>query len=183
MLKFITGIYYRSFWFITFAIYYLALWEMKILLIKGSKSKKIKFQEYKILKKIGITLLLLNFVLTGIIILIYHQNQVIKYPGSLIYLIALYDFCLIISAIINVLKYRKYKNPVISASKCINLTVAMISMISLEVAMIYEFGNNDVTFRNTMISITGVIAVIINSLMSINMILKSNKKLREKIGE
>lgn len=51
MLKFITGIYYRSFWFITFAIYYLALWEMKILLIKGSKSKKIKFQEYKILKK------------------------------------------------------------------------------------------------------------------------------------
>lgn len=176
--KFITALYYRSFWFITFAIYYLALWEMKASLIKGTKSKETKLQEYKILKKTGITLLLLDFVLTGIIVLVQHQNQVISYPGYLIYAIAIYDFYLMISAIINALKYKKHKSPVTQASKCINLIVAMISIISLEVSMIYEFGNNDITFRNTMISITGLIVVIINSFMSIYMILKANRKLR-----
>ena len=61
------------------------------------------------------------------------------------------------------------------ASKCINLTVAMISMISLEVAMIYQFGSNDSNFKLVMTSITGFCVVLINSLMSIFMIAKVSK--------
>ena len=42
-----------------------------------------------------------------------------------------------------------------SASKFINLTVAMIAMLSLEVAMIQQFGDNDPNFKIIMTGIMG----------------------------
>lgn len=168
------GIYYESWWFITFAIYYLLLCFMKLSLVKNINNQE---KEYQKLKHTGIILLFLNLVLIGIIILIIKQNQIINYNGLLIYLVALYDFYIIISAIINVIKYRKNHNPIIASSKCINLTVAMISMISLEVAMVYQFGNNDSAFKLIMTASMGFTICLINSFMAIYMILKANKKL------
>lgn len=174
--KLITGIYYQSFWFITFAVYYLILFFMKANLIKDAKKfgEHIK-KEYQKLKNTGILLLLLNIVLVGMIVLIITKNQYFSYPGYLIYAMALYDFYLIITAILNVLKHRKNKSPIIFASKCISLTVAMISMLSLEVAMIYQFGDHDETFKIIMTGCTGFGIAFINSVMAIVMIYKGNK--------
>jgi hypothetical protein len=182
LFKLFTGIYYKSIWFITFAIYYLLLSIMKTSLVRGVTNNdfgKNKVIEYKKQRNTGIILLFLDIVLSGIIILIIHQNQVVKYSGYLIYLVALYDFYLIISAIINIFKYKHSNSPIISASKCINLTVAMISIISLEVAMIYEFGNNDSNFKLIMTSCTGFGVALINSFMSIYMIVSANNKLKK----
>lgn len=169
------GIYYMSWWFITFAIYYLLLCFIKLSLVKNINNKE---KEYKKLKHTGIILLFLNLILVGIIILIIKQDQIINYNGFLIYLVALYDFYLIISAIINVLKYRKNHNPIIASSKCVNLTVAMISMVSLEVAMVYQFGNNDSSFKLIMTASMGFAICLINSFMAIYMIIKANNILK-----
>ena len=56
----------------------------------------------------------------------------------------------------------------------------MISMISLEVAMIYQFGSNDSNFKLIMTSCTGFGVSLINSLMAIYMIYKANKYLKNK---
>lgn len=72
-------------------------------------------------------------------------------------------------------------NPIIASSKCINLTVAMISMISLEVAMIYQFGDNDSSFKVLMTFCTGFGVYAINSFMAIYMIVKANKNLKRKV--
>ena len=139
--KLILGLYYRSAWLITFAIYYLLLCFMKSSLVmnveKDNFGKNIK-KEYKKLKHTGVILLFLNIILVGMVILIICQNQTIIYPGYLIFIVAMYDFYLIINAFINLFKYRKQNSPILIASKCINLTVAMISMVSLEVAMVSE---------------------------------------------
>lgn len=169
------GIYYMSWWFITFAIYYLLLCFMKLSLVKNINNRE---KEYQKLKYTGMILLFLNLILIQIIILIIRQDQIIDYNGFLIYLVALYDFYLIISAIINVFKYRKNHSPVIASSKCINLTVAMISMVSLEVAMVYQFGNNDSNFKLIMTTSMGFAICLINSFMAIYMILKANKNLK-----
>ncbi len=178
--KLVTGIYYMSWWFITFAVYYLILCLMKLSIVKDIKNEvgKNLIKEYKKLRLTGIILLLLNLILTGMIVLIIRQNQEITYAGFIIYIVAMYDFYLIISAVINVIKYKKNKSPLLASSKCINLTVAMISMISLEVAMVSEFGTNDSEFKMIMTSIMGFIVCIINTSMSIYMIVKSNKKLK-----
>lgn len=169
------GIYYMSWWFIIFAIYYLLLCFMKLFLVKNINNRE---KEYKKLKHTGMILLFLNLVLVGIIVLIIKQDQIINYNGFLIYLVALYDFYLIISAIISVIKYRKNHSPIIASSKCINLTVAMISMVSLEVAMVYQFGNNDSSFKLIMTASMGFAICLINSFMAIYMILKGNKNLK-----
>lgn len=169
------GIYYMSWWFITFAVYYLLLCFMRVSLVKNIDNKE---KEYKKLKHTGMILLFLNLILTGIIVLIIKQDQIVNYNGFLIYLVALYDFYLIISAIINVLKYRKNHSPIIASSKCINLTVAMISMVSLEVAMIYQFGNNDSNFKLIMTASMGFAICLINSFMALYMIIKGNKYLK-----
>ena len=175
-----TGIYYMSWWFITFAVYYLILCLMKLSIVKDIKNevgKNIE-NEYKKLKLTGIILLFLNLILTGMIVLIIRQNQKITYAGFIIYIVAMYDFYLIISAVINVIKYRKDHSPLLASSKCINLTVAMISMISLEVAMVSQFGANDSEFKMIMTSIMGFVVCIINTSMSIYMIVRANKKLK-----
>lgn len=169
------GTYYKSWWFMTFAIYYLLLCFMKLSLIKNNNDRK---KEYQKLKQTGLILLFLNLILIGIIMLIIKKDQVIHYNGFLIYLVAMYDFYLIIRALINVIKYRKNHNPMISASKYINLTVAMISLVSLEVAMVYQFGNNDSSFKLMMTSCMGFAICFINSFMAIYMILNANKHLK-----
>lgn len=180
--KLILGLYYRSAWLITFAVYYLLLCFMKSSLVmnveKDNFGKNIK-KEYKKLKHTGVILLFLNIILVGMVILIICQNQTIIYPGYLIFIVAMYDFYLIINAFINLFKYRKQNSPILIASKCINLTVAMISMVSLEVAMVSHFGNNDVSYKQLMTGIMSFAICFINSFMSIYMIVKSSKKIKE----
>lgn len=171
------GIYYMSWWFITFSIYYLLLCFIRVSLVKNINNHE---KEYKKLKHTGIILLLLNLILIGIIVLIITQEKIVNYNGILIYFVAMYDFYLIISAFINVFKYRKKHSPILTSSKCINLTVAMISLVSLEVAMVYQFGDNDSNFKLIMTSIMGFVICLINSFMAIYMIIKANNNLKNK---
>ena len=180
--KLILGLYYMSWWFITFALYYLILCLMKLNIVKDLKNEigKNLIEEYKKLKLTGIILLLLNLILSGIIILIIKQNQEITYKGFIIYIVAIYDFYLIISAIINVIKYRNNHSPLLASTKCISLTVAMISMVSLEVAMVSQFGSHNPTFKILMTSIMGFVICLINTIMSIYMIIKANHNIFSK---
>lgn len=176
--KLAMGIYYKSAWFITFAVYYLLLCTIRGSLIKAVHRKNFGSdvrKEYEKMKHTGMTLLILDVVLAGMVILIMRQGRTISYPGYVIYLVALYDFYIIITAFINVFKHRHETSPILAASKCVNLTVAMIMMISLEVAMMTHFGRGDEIFRTIVVSCTGLGVCAINSFMAIWLILKSDK--------
>ena len=176
----VVGISYHSFWFITFAVYYFLLSFMRLILLYNVKDlgKNLK-SEYQKLKSCGILLLLFNLILIGLIILILHEEGTIQYSGLVIYVVAFYDFYYIISAFINVFKYHNHKSPIILASCAIKVAVAMISIISLEVAMITRFGDNDPVFKSMMTSWVGFFACLINSIVAIYMIVKANKYLKD----
>lgn len=65
-----------------------------------------------------------------------------------------------------------------SAAKVISLTAALVSMLSLETAMLAQFGRDDVRLRQIMISATGtgVCAIVLG--MAVFMIAKSTKALK-----
>lgn len=90
----------------------------------------------------------------------------------------MYDFYLIIVAIINAINYRNNKSPVLQASKFINLTVAMVAMISLEVAMISKFGDEP-SLKMTMTGVLGFVVCLINFLMSLYMIINASKNMKK----
>jgi hypothetical protein len=125
----------------------------------------------------GYVLLVMNQALAAIVIYIVHQNQGFSYPGILIYGMAIYAFYIVITAIINVVKFRKMGSPILSAAMCVNLTAALVSMLSLETAMLAEFGG-DPEFRFLMTSISGGVVCSFVLGMAIYMIVRSTRRLK-----
>lgn len=127
----------------------------------------------------GIILLFMNQALVGIVVLVVTQNSGFEYPGILIYAMAAYAFYAVTIAIINMIKFRKYGSPVMSAAKAINLTAALVSMLSLETAMIAQFGGNDTSmFRQIMTACTGGCVSFFVVVMAVFMIARSTKQLK-----
>lgn len=181
-MKLCMGIYYRSVWFITFAVYYMLLMGMRMLLMRRIKPEQLGVDltlEYRRYRACGILLLFLNSALTGMVLLAIHDNQSVHYPGMLIFAAAAYDFYIITVAIINLVKVRRHGSPVLSAARVISFSSAMIAMLCLETAMLSEFGGDaDQYFRNTMLALTGLVMSVIVIVASIRMIWISGKRLR-----
>jgi hypothetical protein len=181
-MKLFSGIYYRSVWFIALAAYYILLAIMRFILLRKGKKKTLKTpMETELLRyrTCGIVLLLMNQALVGIVIFMVHQNRGFDYPGLLIYAMATYSFYSIITAGIKLVKFRKHGSPILSAAKAINFVAAMVSILSLETAMLVQFGgNDDPFFRKVMTAVTGggVCTIVIG--MAVFMIWKSTKQLK-----
>ncbi len=81
--------------------------------------------------------------------------------------------------VMNVVKYRKYHSPVMSAAKVISLAAALVSMLSLETAMLAQFdkGQNPKPFRRIMTGCTGggVCAMVLG--IAVYMVIQSTKQL------
>lgn len=181
-MKLFSGIYYRSVWFISLACYYILLAIMRyILLWRGKKKPNADRMEAELKRyhACGITLLFMNQALAGIVIFMVHQNRGFEYSGLLIYGMAVYSFYSVITAVINLVKFRKHGSPVLSAAKVINLVSAMVSILSLETAMLAQFGGDDEKFRAIMTGATGGGVCIIVIGMAIYMIVKSSKTLKK----
>lgn len=188
-IKLFSGIYYRSIWFIALSVYYILLATMRISLIsfvrKQGNAVKNMASEWRRYRLCGIILLFMNQALVGIIVLVVHQNSGFEYPGMLIYAMALYTFYAAVTAVVNVVKFRKYGNPVLSSAKVISLTAALVSMLSLETAMLTQFGAaDDADFRQMMTASTGAGISMIVLGMAVFMIVRATKRLRQiKQGE
>ena len=182
-MKMVSGIYYRSVWFISLAVYYILLAVMRFLLFRRGKMKQADNQateEWHRYRLCGIVLLLMNQALAGIVVFMVYQNRGYDYPGLLIYAMATYSFYAVILAAVNLVKFRKHKSPVLSAAKVINLVSAMVSILSLETAMIAQFGNSDdLAFRRLMTGATGGGICTIVLAMAIFMIVRSTQEMKK----
>ena len=182
VMKMASGIYYRSLWFISVAVYYILLAVMRFLLFRSGKVRTAVNQleaELKRYRMCGIILLLMNQALTGIVVFMVHQNKSYDYPGVLIYAMAAYSFYCVIIASINVIKFRRHGSPVLSAAKVINLVSAMVSILSLETALVTRFGDkDDFSFRQVMTGATGGGVCIFVLGIAVYMIVKSSLQLK-----
>lgn len=180
-IKMASGILYSSVWFVTLAVYYILLALMRAALLhyvrKDGKSIAAEWRRYRLC---GIILLFMNVALAGIIILVVRANSGFEYPGKLIYAMALYAFYATITAVRNVVRFRKYGSPVMSAAKVISLTAALVSMLSLETAMLTQFGAaNDPRFRQAMTASTGAGISILVLGMAVFMIVRATKQMKQ----
>lgn len=182
-IKMFAGIFYRSAWFATLAVYYILLAIMRASLLhfvrahgSAGENRHGGLRRYRLC---GIILLFMNIALAGMVILVVHENSGFEYPGVLIYVMALYAFYAVITAVRNVIKFRRYGSPVMSAAKAINLTAALVSMLSLETAMLTQFGAaDDPMFRRIMTASTGAGISMLVLGMAVYMIVWSTRQLK-----
>lgn len=181
--KLFSGICYRSVWFISLAVYYGLLAMMRVVLLRrGKRETDTLSMKTELLRcrTCGIMLLIMNQALAGIVIFMVRQNRGFHYPGVLIYAMAAYSFYSVITATIQWIKFRKHGSPVLSAAKAINLVAALVSILSLETAMLAEFGGQeDPFFRKAMIGATGggVCTIVIG--MAVFMIWNATRQLKQ----
>ncbi len=177
-----SAFYYKTAWFGIFAVYYAILMSMRFLLslfIHKKGLDKDREGELKIAKACSIFMLMLNLSLTATVLMMMYQGRGFEQHGILIYVIALYTFYSTISAVVDLVKYNKLKNPIISTSKMIKLCDALISMLLLETSMLAQFGmNNTLEFKRLMISLTGGGIAVIITLMAVYILVQSNRQLK-----
>lgn len=179
-IKMFSGICYQSVWFVTLSIYYILLAVMRASLLhyvrKGREDKTSEWRRYRLC---GIILLLMNVVLAGMVVLVVCENSGFEYPGMLIYVMAMYAFYAAITAVWNVVRFKRFGSPVMSAAKAISLTAALVSMLSLETAMLAQFGAaDDPKFRQVMTASTGAGISILVVGIAVFMIWRSAKQLK-----
>lgn len=174
---------YRSMWFVVLGAYYTILAVMRFLLVRYVRVNQIgknRLGELQRAKLCSYILLLLNFVLTGAVMMILYQNKGYDYHGILIYVMASYTFYITVHAIVDLIKYRKYQSPVMTTSKIIALSAALVSMLNLETAMFSQFGGDmSAADKWLMIALTGAGVSIAVIVMSVVMIIKSSNEIKE----
>ncbi len=178
LLQGINGIAARSIWSGTLAFYYLTLSVIRFSLLIG-RGKMTLLKKWKRYVACGAVMLLLVFALFGIHCITLYMGHTIVYPGYMIYAIAAYTFYSAIAAVRNIVVYRAYHDPVLSASKALSLATAAISMYSLQSALISAFGNSE-EFRIIMGNCLGAAVFLLILSMSVYMLIRGLLEIRGK---
>lgn len=175
------GIYHHSGWFYTLAGYYGCLGIMRLLLMVytlGNQPGENYHRELKHYHRCGWAFLAINLALSARILLMLAENRLVKHHEITTIAMAAYTFTSLTMAIVNVVKYRKYKSPVFSASRAISLASALVSLLTLESTMLVTFGKESMTPATVKLFMAlsggGVSAIIVT--MAVYMIVKSNQK-------
>lgn len=179
--KLAAGIYYASFWWGAIAVYYMVLALIRFLLLRYMNSSKHKtdiLSEYRRCRLCGILMVLLNLSLSGIVFQMVWQNKAYTYPEIIIIAVATYTLYTVTASIVDMIKYRKFKSPVMSASKAIRFAAALVSLLTLETAMLVQYGDDE-AFRALMTALTGSGVCIIVLGMSVFMVIRANREIRQ----
>lgn len=172
---------YDSMWFVILAAYYGILAWMRFLLLRYKAKHEIGTNRKGELHRAilcSVILLFVNVILSGAVLMILYEDKGFFYHGIIIYVVALYTFYMTVYAIVNVIKYRKYNSPVMLTAKMIALSAALVSMLSLETAMLSEFGEEMAERqKQILIAATGGGVSVAVVVMSGFMIVKSVKEI------
>ena len=178
------GFYHHTFWFYSLGAYYICLGVMRFFLVRHTTKYapgERMISELKKYRACGIVFLVMNLALALIIFFMVYWNRTFQHHMITAIAMAAYTFTALTTAIINVIKYRKYNSPVFSASKAISLAAALVSMLTLESTMLTTFGDGTMTAieRKWMLGATGGVVSLLIVAAAIYMIVVGTKKLKE----
>ena len=177
------GLYNKSFWFISMSIYYVLLSLVRFYLVKYTKKNKPGENlliEYKRYNFCGWIMLSMNLAVTTIIYFIIYFDRTFYHNQITAISLAAYTFTAFGLSIYNFIKYRRFKNPVYSAAKSLNLVAGCVSMITLTTTMLTTFGNEEIIeFKKILLTIVGTFVSLFIIMISIQIIIVSYKKIKE----
>ncbi len=178
-----SAVFYSTWWFALFAIYYTILAVMRFLLVRYVNRNSIgvsRLGELKRSRLCAYILIFVNLILSGAVLMMIYFNRGFEYRGILIYVMALYTFYMTGSAIRDMIKYRKLGSPVMSTSKIIKFAAALVSMLSLETAMFSQFGGDMAPeHQRLMIMLTGAGIAVTVVTMAVYVIVRNTKEIRK----
>ena len=179
----VLGVEHGSVWYYSLAAYYLLLVLMRFFLLRDVRGLRLgediesEFRRYRFC---GIMLLVMHEVLVLIVFFMTYFGRSFEHKPLTTVFMAVYTFIALTVSVINVIKYRKYKSPTLSASKAVSLAAAAVSLLTLESAMLNSFGSEaERDMHGHMIFVTGAAVCILIMGLALSMIIYSTKELKQ----
>ena len=174
---------YLPVWYGALAGYYILLACMRggILLYHGKRHTKRRERdetvEVKKYRNSGILLIVLIVSLSAAILQMVRADAGFTRPGLMIYVAATYTFIKITTAIVNFVRAKRQTDYTVEALRNVNAADAAVSVLSLQTAMLHEFGDGIST--GVLNTATGAGVCLVVLVLGIYMIVKGQKKLNE----
>lgn len=169
--KVVTGYLYDSEWLYAMAGYHALSGVMMFVLVYRDKKGAKMAEEVRLIRALhsyelcGWLMIVMNTAISVIVFMVVFKEQTISYPGVLIYAIAAYTFYCMTMAVMNLVKYKRRHNPVFSAIKRIGLAKALVSLFTLQAAMLTQFHTDNTLSVQLMNFATG--AAVCASIMAL----------------
>lgn len=139
----LAGIYYRGRWFYALALYDLLLCGARtFILYTLTRRASGEGRAWRCYYLCGIALLLMMPTLITLVVLIILAARPLAYHGITTLIVALYTLIVFLAALWGIFRYRKGGNPLLLAARVLSLTTASVSLLSLEVALVFSLGGN-----------------------------------------
>lgn len=175
------GVLYASWWFIALSIYYLVIWYMEASIVRNI-TRRLNRQtdlEYSRMRQIGQAILVLDAVLVGVVVLGIVLGRTVKYPGITVHITAIYDIVIVALATYRLLNRPISDSPVMIASKCLNLTLAMTAILSITSALTVRL-LDDLLWRRIIVGVVGGVVCLLNLAIARYMIRLADRNLNDK---
>lgn len=138
----------KSAWYGSLAAYYLLLCIMRFLAVsyakqlyfKKSAEEAAELRGKKIYRNSGRLLMVVSVALMGAVIMLVRGEGGKTYPGLTIYAVAFYTFYKLILSIVNMIKAGRGKSYLLMTLRNIGYADALVSLLSLQTALLAEFG-------------------------------------------
>lgn len=177
------GFYHSSFWFFSMAGYYLFLAVMRFFLLGYTRrnapgeNMQTELGKYRLC---GFIFLAMNLAVSLMIFFMVYWERSFHHHEITTITLATYTFFSFTAAMVNLIKYRKYKSPVYFSVKAISLAASCVSMLTLESTMLTTFGDpSDSLMRKVMLTSSGCVISVFIIAMALFMIIDSTKKQRK----
>ncbi len=177
------GVLNSTYWFFLLAFYYATLTAMRFILSLYSRGNDIGenlLSEWVRTRICAFVMLLINLSLSGVVLMMMYQSRSFRYEGNLIYVMAAYSFYHIIKTVVDFVRLRKFKSPLLTIIKEISLASALVSMLSLEGAMFAAFGAEmSASDQRIFLAATGAVICIAVSAMCAYTVATATKNIKE----
>ncbi|MBQ9745692.1 MAG: hypothetical protein IJW21_02590, partial [Clostridia bacterium] len=177
------AIWHGTAWFFSLGVYYILLAVMRFFLIRDIRANMVGRNIKKELVRYrfcGVVLVFMNAALGGIVLFMTRFDRGFEHNPITTIAMAASTFTSFTMAIVNMVRYRKFKSPVLSAAKVISLASASVSMLTLTSAMLNAFGEEeDPLFEQIMTNAVGTAVCIFVLVMAFYMIISSTSRLKK----
>lgn len=176
------GIRHHSVWFYAMAGYHCLLANMRLLLIRYTKKYnpgEHPQTEWKKYRACGLLLLFMTLILS--VFILYFVLRIREFHHSEITTItmAAYTFSALGISIYNAVRFKRYESPACSAGKAVSLVSAIVSVLTLENAMLTAFGQeSSEVFRKVILSVSGLAVVLSVNGIAVFMIFHARRQLK-----
>lgn len=154
-LRLATGLQQESAWSVAVGVYHVSLGALRayvfhcFLRYRGESAARC-------CRRVAACLFLLNIPMGGMMTLMVLGEASFSYPGHLIYASALYTFYAMTVAVVNLVRFRRAGNLLVSAAKALNVAAAMMSVLGLQTAMLTRFSDGAEGYCRMMNALTSM---------------------------